>query len=160
MISPEILPGATMHGWDTSKEYVSSFEKIQWDCLIIHSAEREREAEKIENEGVTCDKSLMLNSNPGSYGNTESSLANRTTRIQLFNSYDTLKESHCSHIAWYNSTTQCVWKESNDVCILHVARAKIITSQRTGRHIKRPFLSPQWSFWLVITTVTLKPPRS
>lgn len=81
MISPGILPWITDAWQRYSKMNMCPVSKllnvaISSLYLIIHSAEREKEAEKIETEGVTCDKSLMLDSKPGCYGNIEIALAN------------------------------------------------------------------------------------
>lgn len=120
--------------------------------LIIHGAEREREAEKTENEGVTC--WIQIKAVLWEHWNCFGRLSHRDTSSKAMRHTKILTAATLRGLISLHNVSE---RKGMMFVFWSVVRAKIIMSQRTGGKIKRPFVSSQWSSWLELATVTLRP---
>ncbi len=153
-------PGATAHGRDTPKgicvqfrnDFMWQFSVSVWSFTVQRERKRGRKDWKL-----SCDmwhggfKSRLF------YGNIEIALADWTTTIPLQKPWCIQKNLTAATLRGLISLDNVSERRGMMFVFWSVVRAKIITSQRTGGKIKRPFVSSQWSSWLESTTVTLRP---
>lgn len=123
-------PGAPTHG---SKTWVAVqfWNDLMSLYLIVHSAERERGQTRLKMKGMTWRKShaefksRLLWEHLNCFGRVNHQ--NTSSKAMIYE-----KKSHSSHIAWSNFTTQCIWKERDDVCTLLSGKSWIndVTKER------------------------------